>query len=436
MLRYAIAAVALAVSGACGGSPSQPTTPPAASPTPAADLMARLTVQVDSSSVRDAIAGFSEVTVDASASTGPGPLTFSVDFGDGTRLTTATGKHVYSNSGAFTVSVEVRDSQGRVASRTQSMTVKRLAGGFFHAVYNPTTRRAEIRRIQIQSHEGPVLRGTYQRSGVADVPFTGTLSVPRRLQIVAGTVALDVVVPNQLNVDGELWRFDLRGDGYDGMLDFRAVVSEPAGPPPDAVLQVRMGSLGSNVGIAGLTNIDFDGAGSRGDGLSYIIEFGDGQFAATARAFHRVEQAASTWPGYAGLLTVVDRFGRANSESIPYAIFTLPSGPEKWYFSGPTDWLSFTFESHAGTAYEGTIRYRYPDGVYRSAPCKATLSGERDVVIVVESLGLEFTGAIDMSTSVYNPGGYSSASPPLTLIQRGGPHDGRAWKLRFDDGPG
>jgi hypothetical protein len=438
MLRKLAALVSLALAVACGDSPAQPTATPTPTPIPVADLVVRLTTQVDGAGIRDAIAGFSEVSIDAAASTGPAPLTFAIDFGDGSKVTTATGKHVYANAGTFTVTVDVRDSQGRVGTRAQLVVVKQLTGSWFHAAYDPTTHRAEVRRLDIQSQDGPKIRGVYQRVGAVIEPFTATLSAPRRVQIVAGVTTLDGVVPNQLNTDAETWRFEVRGAGFNGEpFDFRAIIGEPTGPGPDASLKIVLGSFGWTVAIASLTDIDFDGSASRGDGLSYILEFGDGQFATTSRATHRADPPIAYMTSHKARMTVVDRFGRANTETAEYTVFMLPGvTSEKWYNPSPGPGLTFIFDRRSGLSYEGRISYTYPDGIQRNTTCKAVLSGDRDILITVDSLGLEFRGSIDMSTGSMTPSGAGWILPSVTLTQRGGPDDGRVWVLKYDDGPG
>ena len=114
---------------ACGSKPpTQPSAPPATPPStsPAAPVV-RLQIKVDDGdgASRDVIASISEVVVDVSGSTGTGPLTFSVDFGDGTVSASAIARHIYATPGTFTIVAKVRDAQGREAlSATASIVVK------------------------------------------------------------------------------------------------------------------------------------------------------------------------------------------------------------------------------------------------------------------------------------------------------------------------
>src|SRR5436190_23532787 len=79
-------------------------------------------------------------------------------------------------------------------------------------------------------------------------------------------------------------------------------------PAPQAVLNVRFDSFGAAMAITGLSPIQFDGTRSSGDGLSYRIEFGDGQSSSKPIAIHPVD---ITGP-LTARLTVVDRFGRTD----------------------------------------------------------------------------------------------------------------------------
>ena len=432
-LAMTVIAAAGALSVGCGDSPVQPSNP---SPPPASteNPVVRVSVKADESGARDAIVGLSETIVDASASTGTGTLTFAIDFGDGARATTATARHVYAAPGTFTVTVEARDAQGRTSSSSQQVSVKALSGSWFHAGYNVNVHRVEIRRIEITSHEGQTVRGLYKLSHAPDRPFTGTLKPPRSISLVADTTTLEGLIPGRLNDESEPWPLLVRGAGLNGdRLDFRAIVGVPAGPEPEADLRIRMDSLGSPVAIVSLSPIDFDGTRSRGTALSYFLEFGDDQTSTQPRAVH----AASRSGELTARLTVVDRFGRHDTESIPYWVFTLAAGMlDGWFYGDSASSLAFRFAKRTGVNYEGTASYWFggPSGL--QAPCFAVLSGDRDIRIVVPSLGLEFRGHLDMSTSVFSPGGATIVSPPMTVTQFGGAHDGKVWTLRYDDGPG
>ena len=427
VLGSAVALMA-ALSLACGDSPVQPSNPPPTPPTtPTDNLVVRFTVTADASGARDAVAGLSEVLVDASTSTGAGALTFAIDFGDGFRATTASARHTYTAPGTFTIAVDVRDAQGRTASSTQAVSIKALGGSWFHAFYNANVHRVEIRRLEITSHEGQTVRGVYKLSNAPDRAFVGRLNPPRSISITADSTTFDGTIPGRLDEETERWTLQARGANLNGdRLEFRPIVGAPAGPPPDADLRVRFDNLGSLQPIVALSPIQFDGSGSRGTGLSYVLEFGDEQAAAEARAVHAVSR-----PGLlTARLTVVDRFGRFDTESIPYGVFALNQLSSMWYYpDGNAEFVRFRFTTRDGINYQGFAWYGLSGQQFDSVPFSATLSGERDIRIVVPALGLEFRGYLDMTK-------LKSNDPPMTLTQFGGAHNGKVRTLFYDDGPG
>jgi hypothetical protein len=426
--RLATASLLGALTLACGDAPTAPAPPtntPPATPATGAAPAVRLAVTVDNTGAADAIAAVSEVSVDTSASTGTGPLTFSVDFGDGSTGSGATARHVYRAAGTFSITAEARDSQGRTASASQQVVVKTVIGNWFHAGFNPSVHRVEVRRLAITDQDGQTVRGVYRREGALDRSFSGTLTAPRTIRIVADDTTLEGTIPGRLNEESERWPLAVRGGGYQGdRLEFRAIVGEPTGPPPDADLRIRIDSFGSPVAIVSLSPIEFDGSRSQGSGLSYHLAFGDDQAAAESRAIH----AADTVGELTARLTVVDRFGRSDSESAKYVVFSPGyCCGDGWVFNDLTrSFLRFDFfRRHAGVSYEGNVAYRV-DANSQGGSCSAVLSGERDIRIVVPSLGLEFRGYIDMSAGI----GRSS----MILTQFGGADNGRTWTLRYDEG--
>jgi hypothetical protein len=308
-----IVVLAIVVCAACSDSPVEPSNPPAPPPPgPVEGLAVRLSVKADETGARDAVTGLSQVMVDASESTGPGPLTYAIDFGDGSTATGATGRHVCATPGTFTIKVEATDSQGRRASTSQQIVVKALTGTWFHAGYTTSVHRVEIRRLEFLAQEGASVRGIYKLSGAPDRPFTATLTPPRNVQFVADTTTVEGVIPGRLNEEGELWTVQVRGGSISGRLDFRPVVGEPDAPPPDADLSVRIDSFGSPMALTGLSPIEFDGSKSRGSGLSYILEFGDDQASTQPRAVHPVD-VGETKSRQTARMTVVYRFRRAHT---------------------------------------------------------------------------------------------------------------------------
>ncbi len=442
VMRSLLAVVVLLATAACDGSPPAPTPPPAVTPQPdtAAAPVARIAVAVDDLGSRDAIVLLSEVAVDAKASTGSGDLTYAIDFGDGTTTTDAVARHVYEAPGTFTITCLVRDPAGRTATASREIVVTTLTGRWFHAGYVPHARRFELRSLTITDQEGLGVRGFYGLTSTPDRPFTGRLESPRTVHIVIDdqTVQLDGVVPGSLNEDSLPWTLLMRGGAVDGeRLAFRPVLGEPSGPPPDAVFRIRFDSFGAALPILGLSPIQFDGSTSRGDALSYVIEFGDGEVSTQPTATHRIDTNFGCL--LSGLvtarMTVVDRFGRTDAEIKSFQPFEVGGcGADGWVFAEGNNNTNFSFRrfefrGRQGLNLTGSLIWRDPgstDGT--TTPFTARLSGERDIRIVLQGAGIEFRGHIELRSYC--------CDFRMILTQTGGPDHGRVWTLPWDDGPG
>jgi len=424
-MRYRIVgiSVALGLSLGCGDKPpTQPSAPPATPPStsPAAPVVS-LQIKVDGSTSSDVIASLSEVVVDASGSTGTAPLTFRVDFGDGTVSTSAVARHVYTAPGTFTIVAAVRDAQGREAlSATASIVVKAVTGSWFQAGYVARTSRVEVRRLSIDSQAGTTVRGTYLVAGDVDRAFTGTLIPPRDIRLTAGGVSLEGTLPARLTDATVPWTLLAHGDSADGQrLDFRAITSAPDTPPPDASMKVSFGDDPTAWSpIAAVTPVRIDGASSRGAGLTYFIEFGDGFVATTPQATHVVDTRSSTV--LMARVTVVDRFGRCDQESFEYRAFELAIGENTairdYWVQDYDGFLMVEFMSRTGRNYVG--RAKLPS--VPSTPAFATLSDGPRVRIVLPELGLEYEGSLTM---------YPAFGAAMTVVQHGGSLDGKTWRL-------
>ena len=147
----------------------------------------------------------------------------------------------------------------------------------------------------------------------------------------------------------------------------------PAAPTPaasaHAALKVTFGRL--STAITGLTQIQFDALGSTGEGLSYRIDFGDGQTTAKPVAMHSVNVAGKL----TARLTVVDRAGRADSVEVPYVSLPLafgPPGADSWTYAElvGSHFLRFDFftGSGVGSRRENLVRVRAEFSV-REVPC-------------------------------------------------------------------
>jgi hypothetical protein len=96
-------------------------------------------------------------------------------------------------------------------------------------------------------------------------------------------------------------------------------------PAPEARLSVTLGEPGSRMAVSGLTPIRFDATQSTGEGLSFLIEFGDGAVANAAVAVHPVTLQPPHYMMHlvTARLTVSDRFGRTSSTSSTFRVYPL-----------------------------------------------------------------------------------------------------------------
>jgi hypothetical protein len=434
-MRSLLALAVLLAAAACDDAP-RPTSPTHQPADPGAAPVARVEVAVDALGSRDAIVALSDVSVDARSSTGAG-LTYSIDFGDGTTGTDALARHVYSRAGTFTITVVVRDSTGRTATASRQLVVKTLTGRWFHASYVERAHQFELRYLTIASQDGPVVRGTLRGQDEIERPFTAPLTAPRTVQIVLDdqSAQLEGVAPGSLYEDGQLWTFQMRGGSVDGeRLAFRPVIGEPTGPPPDAVLKIRIDSFNSLYAIEGLSPIQFDGSSSRGDGLSYVIEFGDGEFSTDATAVHILRDQLWSFNRFFARLTVIDSFGRTDkevAETWTRSLVELSCShcASQWYkehTQPPGGCQSFRFEHRQGLNLTGSCGTA---SIWPYPRVTATLSGERDIHVVVPALGAEFRGHFELVD-------WWSNLHRMVLTQIGGPDQGRTWIYQWDDGPG
>jgi PKD domain len=318
--------------------------------------------------------------------------------------------------GTYTVTATVTDGQSRTSSDSRQVTVRLLTGSWFEAEYVQNSKRVEIRRLTVTAQDGLTIRGRYQVTSAADRAFTGTLTAPRNARIVMDDGAtLEGVIPERLGDAGANWMLQARGDTVDGeRLEFRPVTGDANSPPPDAVMKVQFGEDDGVEPIMGLTPVEIDGTASRGTGLSYFIEFGDGNASSSAKAAHVVSV-----PGlFVARLSVVDSMGHSDSESMPYYPYQLSSLGDSWTssdsFSSADLWVRF--DTDTGAICAGVVKI---EGRIYAATAK--LSGERSIQIAVATAGVEFRGEVRLGSGTF-PGS-------MRLVQTVGRDDGRTWAL-------
>jgi hypothetical protein len=92
------------------------------------------------------------------------------------------------------------------------------------------------------------------------------------------------------------------------------------------VLSVGRGGSTPPVAVVNFTQMLFDGSRSEGDGLTYLLEYGDGASSAEAVTTHRVNPGGSPPRPKTRLtarLTVMDRHGRTDSTTQPYFLVSV-----------------------------------------------------------------------------------------------------------------
>jgi hypothetical protein len=102
------------------------------------------------------------------------------------------------------------------------------------------------------------------------------------------------------------------------------------------VLDVTVGGRQPARALKGATPILFDGRQSTGEGLRYLIDFGDGVSSESASDAHVVfdPQRQYGWQPVRATLTVTDRFGRTDSSSSDYHILDLGLPCDCWWVVG------------------------------------------------------------------------------------------------------
>jgi len=425
--------------GCSDPSPTQPTPNPGTSDGPTA----RLKVTVDTLGSSEAVSGLSNVTLDASESSGTG-LTYRVDFGDGTTATQAVAKHVYAAAGMFTAAVTITDASGRTSTASREVAVASPVGTWLYAVYLPRARQVEVRTLALTAQDG-TLRGFLAATGQPDRAVTGTLSGERGVQIVLddGSEALEGVLPSVLSVESSRLELLARGGPADGeRLEFARLRGEPSGPAPDAVLKMRFFSFGAPFAVQSFSPILFDGSTSRGEGLRYFIEFGDREFSTEASAVHPITNAdcAASMIApchYTARLTVVDRFGRSDQEAVPLEVRSLVTRGHyvEWQGTwGSAYGGSVLFHSQDGPGIAGTIQPSYSGSAFPlRAAFTGALSGERDVRLVLTQSGIVLSGTLTLSLRLDGPY-WSWLGSKLVLTQSGGPQHGQTYEFWFRNG--
>ena len=404
-----------------GCSSQQPTAPTSQVQTSTAGPTATFSLNVDSLDSPEALAAVSEITVDATASTGAG-LRYRIDFGDGTTVSEPVARHIYVDPGTYKVTVAVSDDRDRGATTARDLVVASTVGTWVHAGYLASIGRVEARSLTIRTQDATGVSGTLTKDGVP-AAFTGSIRRDRQVRLVLDGTSevLEGVIPSALSADGVEWPLSLQvRSAREESLVFKRVIGEPTGPGPDADLRMRFFSFSAPYAIKQISPVLFDGSASRGDGLSYFIEFGDGQVAPTSTATHPLERKGT----YQARLTVVDKFGRSDSESLSYSVYSLVGPCCDWYWLGHTDRCESciaTVDVHTqeGTAVTGSFSEVDwgGDRTWRSTRFTGTVGADGSVRLVLQGSNVTLDGSLVLAPSIDYGG-------RLTLTYHGGSRDG------------
>src|SRR4029079_2309752 len=114
---------------------------------------------------------------------------------------------------------------------------------------------------------------------------------------------------------------EIFGENGDGLVPFKPVPLEVPANAPDGRLTVR------GVGIPGVPSPNvfagweatFDASHSTGDGLSFVIDFGDGEYASGPVAQDALRDKGT----HRARAIVVDRFGRVDPDTLTFEVGTV-----------------------------------------------------------------------------------------------------------------
>src|SRR5215217_1260545 len=206
-----LALLLLVPSLSCGRSPAQPTSTPVVT-TAAAAPAAAIAVTVDSTGAREAIAGVTDVSVDASASTGSA-LRYRIEFGDGAASTERTARHTYTTAGTYKIAVTVTDDAGRSAGAASEVVVASPLGRWVHAGSFARANRVGVWALTITAQDGTTVRGVLTEDNADRGTVTGSIAADRRVRFVLDRSgeSLDGVIPSAFAAEGAGLGLTMRG---------------------------------------------------------------------------------------------------------------------------------------------------------------------------------------------------------------------------------
>jgi hypothetical protein len=211
----------------------------------------------------------------------------------------------------------------------------------------------------------------------------------------------------------------------------------PAPPPlpaaPKAVLSVGRGDSTPPFAVVNVTELLFDGSRSEGDGLTYLVEYGDGASSTeplTTRRVNGSPPAVAPRRSITAKLTVTDRYGRTDSTTQPYFLVSVHADAGYgtfWHGSKGSDpYLNLSLTQDGATlsgGYSGWDNRRTISG-----RVTGVLTDDRAIRLKSVDGAIEFIGTVELRPSP--PG---SPDPILRLSMKGGPLNGSVVEFEYAD---
>ena len=222
-----------------------------------------------------------------------------------------------------------------------------------------------------------------------------------------------------------------------------ATPSAPEPPPslpaaPKAVLTVGPDDVTPPFAVVNFTQLLFNASRSEGDGLTYLVEYGDGASSTEPVTTHRVNGSASAIAPRdqrTAKLTVTDRHGRTDSTTQSYFLVSVHAEAGYGTFwhgdqSRGLGYLNLSLKQDGATlsgGYWGWDNRRNING--RVA---GVLTDDRAIRLKTEDGAIEFSGTVELRPRPdFGPGGWPDVI--LRLSMKGGPLNGLVTEFEFAD---
>ncbi len=211
----------------------------------------------------------------------------------------------------------------------------------------------------------------------------------------------------------------------------------PAPPPlpaaPKAVLSVGRGDSTPPVAVVNFTQILFDGSRSEGDGVTYLLEYGDGASSTEPVTTRRPNPPGGSPPTPKTLmiakLTVTDRHGRTDSTTQPYFLASVGNVYATFWHGDPPGCCAYLnlYLTQDGATLSGDY-WGWDNLRTFGGRVAGVLTDDRAIRLKTVDGAIEFIGTVELRPSP--PG---QPDPILRLSMRGGGLDGSVIEFEFAD---